>query len=122
MLSKSNTMKKPQGVSDESWKELMESCILNRLPKDTKFLVEVENNFKISSEEKYETYYFEVTDDYGNLYNVTWNKDTHNEGQNNFTSFRIFEFEITDEGGEFLENDSDEFINIVNLIKENKSI
>jgi hypothetical protein len=114
-------MKKPQGVSDETWNNLLKSSIFNRLP-NTEFLVKVENEFKINSWEKYETYHFDIEDNFGNLYNVTWNKDTHNEGQNNFTSFRIFEFEITDEGGEFLENDSDEFETIVNLIKQNKFI
>jgi hypothetical protein len=40
-------MKKPQGVSDETWNELLKSSILNRLPSDTQFVVEVEKEFQV---------------------------------------------------------------------------
>jgi hypothetical protein len=71
---------------------------------------------KILSWEKLEQYTFEVEDN-EKLFNVVWNKDQHNEGQNNYTSFPIPEYEITDEDGEFVEQGTEQFNNIVNTIK-----
>ena len=50
-------MNKPQGVSDETWKELMDSSILNRLSPDTIFMIEdtdmtIEEFNNLSQEDK----------------------------------------------------------------------
>jgi len=70
----------------------------------------------IISWEKMETIYIVVEDENGNQFNVTWNKDTHNEGQN--SNYLIPEYEVTNEDNEFISGD--EFDKIIDIVKQDK--
>lgn len=64
------------------------------------------------------TYLLNVTDDEGITYSIVWNKDTHNEEENHYTSIPIREFEIVDEDGEEVEKGCAVWEEIVKSIKE----